>query len=150
MRRAVTFMALLGAALVAPTGEVPAAERTQAPRAAPVRLAAHFECVSDRRASLSFTIENIGRRPLAIDQDFHLSLERVVAGGHEPITMLFVFPAPGFDVIPPSEQRTFMVPVDTDEAGALDGRRLILGADVFFEGRDRPATRHFSFSGCAA
>jgi hypothetical protein len=64
------------------------------------------------------------------------------------VSQAFVFPAPGFEVITPGTEKTFLVPMGTGEEGALSARRLILGADVFFEGPKKPVTRHFSLPGC--
>ena len=126
----------------------------QGSQAAPVRLTADLACLRDGGAEVTFTIRNLGRAPLAIDTDFHLGLELVRAGGREPGPIVFVFPAPGFEVVPPGGERTFVVPMGdaepgTGEPGAdLSARRLILGAEVFFEGRTQPVRRHFSFPGC--
>ena len=125
-------------------------------QAVPARLTADLACLRDGGAGVTFTIRNLGRAPLEIDADFHLGLELVRAGGREPGPIVFVFPAPGFEVIPPGEERTFGVPMGDAEPGSgepgvdLSARRLILGAEVFFEGRDRPVRRHFSFPGCPA
>ena len=126
----------------------------QGSQAAPVRLIADLACLRDGGAEATFTIRNLRRAPLTIDGDFHLGLEPVRAGGRAPGPIVFVFPAPGFGVIPPGEERTFVVPMGDAEPGSgepgvdLSARRLVLGAEVFLEGRDRPVRRHFSFPGC--
>lgn len=137
-----------GAALASPPD---AAHRSQP---APVRLFADLECASGGGANVTFTVRNVGRQTLTIDNDFHLFLDKVETGVREPVSAVFVFPAPEFQVIAPGAAKTFLVPMGTgeeDEPGAdLSARRLLLEAEVFFEGRDKPVRRHFSFAGCAA
>ena len=127
----------------------PAEARTQA---APVKLSADLACAPGGGANVTFTLSNVGKRTLAIEDDFHLFLDKVVPGGREPVSAVFVFPAPEFEVIPPGTAKTFLVPIGTgegDEPGVdLGARRLLLEAEVFFEGREQPVRRHFSFAGC--
>jgi hypothetical protein len=130
----------------------PADARTQA---APVRLLADLTCASDGGANVTFTVRNLGHRTLTIENDFHLFLDKVGPGGRESAIAAFVFPAPGYEVIAPGAATTFVVPMGTpDEEGELgvdlSARRLLLEAEVFFVGRDKPARHLFSFEGCAA
>jgi hypothetical protein len=123
--------------------------RTQA---APVRLLADLTCAQGGGANVTFTVRNLGNRTFTIENDFHLFLDKVGPGGRESVSAVFVFPAPGFEVIPPGEQKTFLVPIGTAEEGEpgadLSARRLLLEAEVFFEGREKPVRRLFSFEGC--
>jgi hypothetical protein len=132
----------------------PADVRTQA---APVRLLADLTCVARGGADVTFTVRNLGHQTLTIENDFHLFLDKVdPPGGRESVSAVFVFPAPGFDVIPPGKKTTFLVPIGTAEEGEprpgedLSARRLLLEAEVFFEGREQPVRRLFSFEGCPA
>jgi hypothetical protein len=124
-------------------------------QATPVRLQAELACLPTGGASVTFTVANIGRRPLAIDQDFHLELTVVRSGGPEPAGAAFVFPIPELALIQPGAQSTFVVPIgDAIEPGEpgtdLSGRRILLEAEVFFEGRRKPVRRVFSFRACRA
>jgi hypothetical protein len=134
----------------------PAAARSPAgvhSQAVPVKLLADLECAPVRGAEATFTIRNIGKRPLTLI-DFHLELTKVVAGGQQGVGVLFVFPAE--PRIAPGEEQKFLLEIGTpfeDDPGVdlSDARRLILGAEVFFVERTRPAVvRHFSFPGCGS
>ena len=130
-----------GAALASPTAAV---HRSQA---APVKLAANLECVPGE-ANATFTVRNLGSRTLTIEDDFHLFLFKVGPGGRELVSFAYVWPAPGFEVIAPGAAKTFLdlgLPMGTDD---LSARRLLLEAEIFFEGSDQPARRFFSFPGC--
>ena len=120
----------------------------------PVKLSADLECAPGGGANVTFTVRNIGKRTLTLEDDFHLFLDKVGPGGREPVIAAFVFPAREFKVIAPKAAKTFLVPMGTGEEGEpgvdLSARRLLLEAEVFFEGRDKPVRRHFSFEGCAA
>ena len=65
-----------------------------------------------------------------------------------------MFPAPGFNVIPPDERRTFLLTFGTEfpeaeEPGVdMSGHRLLLRAEVFLEGRAQHVTQVFTFPGC--
>ena len=135
---------IAGAALASP-----ADARTQA---APVRLLADLTCPAGGGVDVTFTVRNLGKRTLTIENDFHLFLDKVGPRGRESVSAVFVFPAPGFQVIPPGEKKTFLVPIGTAEEGDpgadLSARRLLLEAEVFFEGREKPVRRLFSFEGC--
>ncbi len=82
----------------------------------------------------------------------HLYLARVRPGGPELATILFMWPAPSFKVIRPSQSQTFMTgPVFLDESGSgadLSTRRLLLEVEVWFEGREQPVRRIFSLPSC--
>jgi len=154
MRRT-RLMALVGALLLVLVAGAaltrPADARTQA---APVRLLADLTCAPGGGANVTFTVRNLGHRTLTIKNDFHLFLDKIGPGGRESAMAAFVFPAPDFEVIAPGAAKTFLVPMGTAEAGEpgvdLSARRLLLEAEVYFEGRDKPARRLFSFEGCAA
>jgi len=147
---AVLLVATLLVALGAGTARANPADYRD--RSTPVRLFADLSCDPGGGANVTFTVRNTGKRTLTIENDFHLFLDRVGPGGREPASAVFVFPAPGFQVIAPGAEKTFLVPMGTGEAGEpgidLTARRLILEAEVFFEGRQRPVVRHFTFPGC--
>ena len=136
---------IAGAALASP-----ADARTQA---APVRLLADLTCPAGGGVDVTFTVRNLGKRTLTIENDFHLFLDKVGPRGRESVSAVFVFPAPDFAVIAPGSESTFLVPIGTAEEGEpagadLSARRLLLEAEVFFEGREKPVRRFFSFEGC--
>ena len=147
---------LLGLALCGLLIGSAATTEASAPRqAAPVKLAADLACLPGGGAEITFAVRNLGRETLTIADDLHLALGAVRCGGQQPVTQLFVFPAPGLEVVRAGEERTFRVPVgDAVEPGEptvdLGARRLLLEAEVFVEGRAQAVTRHFSFPGCAA
>lgn len=152
MRR-VGIVVLAGALfLLLAAGAVQANPTVNRGQSAPVKLFAALACDPGGGASVTFTVRNVGKRTLAIENDFHLALVRVRPGGRELVSQVFVFPAREFQVIAPGGQKTFLVPMGTGEGGEpgidLSARRLILEAEVFFEGRREPARRHFSFPGC--
>ena len=100
---------------------------------------------------MSFTVENLGPRRLRIDPDFHLRLNATRVGD-DVGAIVFVFPAPGWDLIRPGESRTFEVDMGEASEGLpgtdLSGLRLHLEAGVWFAGRSHPAVRTFSFAAC--
>ncbi len=128
------------------------ADAAHSSQATPVRLHAALTCVSGDVVNLTFTIQNIGHRTLTIDSDMHLYFAKVTRGGPQLATILFMWPAPDFKVVPPGQSRTFMTgPVLIEEPGTQVGpsaRRLLLEAEVRFVGRDKPVRRIFSFPGC--
>lgn len=156
MKRAVMALSigLLLLALGTGTGLASPSDAAHRSQPAPVRLFADLECASGGGANVTFTVRNIGKDTLTIENDFHLFLDKVGPGGREPVSAVFVFPAPEFQVIAPGAAKTFLVPIGTGEEGEpgadLSARRLLLEAEIFFEGRDRPVLRHFSFAGCPA
>jgi len=121
---------------------------------APVKLLADLACAPGGGANVTFTVRNVGIRRLTIKDDFHLFLDKVGTGGREFVIAAFVFPAPEFQVIAPGAKKTFLVPMGTGEEGEpgvdLSARRLLLEAEVFFEGLRKPARGLFSFEGCPA
>src|SRR5215207_2627054 len=135
-----------GASLASPIAVVHQSQPTR------VKLLADLECAPGGGANVTFTVRNIGNRTLTIEDDFHLFLDKLGPGGREPAVAVFVFPAREFEVIAPGAAKTFLVPMGTGEEGEpgveLSARRLLLEAEVFFEGRDKPVRRHFSFEGC--
>jgi hypothetical protein len=118
------------------------------------KLMADLACRSSGGADVTFTIQNRGRDALHIDGDIHLTLEVRRSGEPPSGTAVFVFPAPGFDVIPVGESRTFLIPMgdaipEAEIPGTdLSGIRLRLEAEVWFAGRDRPVRRDFAFPAC--
>ena len=120
--------------------------------ATPVKLSTDLTCASGGGAIVTFTIRNLSQRTLEIEDDFHLLLGAVTLRGLALRSEVFVFPAPGFDVIAPDAEQTFVIPMGTAEGGEpgvnLHALRLILRAQVWFEEQDRPITRYFSFPGC--
>jgi hypothetical protein len=150
-------MRIMTAAAVVMSVGVLAQAAHAAPRsqAAPARLMATLTCLTSGGASVRFSIANLGRRPVAIDQDFHLELTVVRSGGPEPAGLAFVFPIPDLAVIGPGARSTFLVPIgDAIEPGEvgldLSGHRILLEAEVFLEGRRKPVVRLFSFRACPA
>ncbi len=118
----------------------------------PINLSADLRCASGGGAVITCTIRNLSQRTLEIKDDFHLLLRAVKLRGQALRSEVFVFPAPGFDVIAPGAEQTSIVPMGTAEAGEpevdLHALRLILEAQVWFEGQNRAITRYFSFPGC--
>ena len=145
-----------GVALASPAAaKSPAGVHSQG---VPVKLLADLECDPDGGAFVTFTIRNIGKRPLTLI-DLHLELTKVEAGGQQGVGVLFVFPAQ--PRIAPGEEQKFLLEIGTplvegDRGVDLsDARRLILGAAAFFEiekGIRSAAVRqrHFSFLGCGS
>ena len=120
--------------------------------AAAVRLRATLTCSTGGGASIDFTVRNVGPRTVHIDPDFHLQLEPVRPGPVDSGVVLFVFPAPGWDRIPPGEERTFLLTAGEPFEGLpgtdLSGARLLLSAEVYLRGRPHPAVRTFAFPAC--
>jgi hypothetical protein len=118
---------------------------------AAVRLFADVDCLRTGGAHIAFTIENVGPRRVRIDPDFHLRLNATRVG-EDVGAIAFVFPAPGWDVIPPGEARTFQIDLGEAFEGLpgtdLSGLRLHLEAEVWLAGRPNPAVRTFSFPAC--
>jgi len=135
-------------------GAVSASPTTAKTQAAPVRLSAELVCADGGGANVTFTVRNVSKGTLTINDDFHLFLDKVGRGGRQPSIAAFVFPAPEFKVIAPGTRKTFLVPMGASEEGEpgvdLAAKRLLLEAEVFFEGRKHPARRLFSFPGCGA
>jgi hypothetical protein len=131
----------------------PDAALAGAGRPSPVRLVADLTCVAGGGVEVTFTVRNLGRESVEIEPDFHLTLTAVRSSGRNPIAIVFVFPAPGFDVIAAGDQSTFRVPIATAEPGdptaVLEARRLLVEAEVFLAGREHPARRVFAFPGCS-
>jgi hypothetical protein len=137
------------ASVAAPVGVAASAQ------GAPVRLTAELACLPTGGATVTFSVQNLGRTTLRMADDFHLELTAVRRGGAESTLIAFVFPIPELAVIEPGGKSTFIVPmgdaIEEGEVGAdLSGRRLVLEAEVFFEGRPKPARRVFSFPACPA
>jgi hypothetical protein len=101
---------------------------------------------------MDLSIRNVGPRTVRISPDFHLQIEPVRPGPIDEGMVLFVFPAPGWDVIRPREQVTFSltpgVPEPGEEPTDLSGSRVLMEAEVYLDGRVHPAVRTFSFPGC--
>lgn len=120
-------------------------------RGAGVRLSADLACFDSGGVHISFTIENLGPRRIRIDPDFHLIL-RARRVGDDVGAIAFVFPAPGFDVVPSGESRTFELDLGEAFEGLpgtdLSGLRLHLEAEVWLRGRSNPAVRTFSYPAC--
>jgi hypothetical protein len=126
-----------------------------ASQATPVRLSAQLTCLAAGGATVTFSVANIGRQPVVIDEDFHLGLTVVRPRGPEPAGLAFVFPIPELAVIGPGARSTFLVPIgdaiEPGESGVdLSGRRVLLEAEVFLEARRKPVARLFSFRACPA
>lgn len=120
--------------------------------AAAVRLRTTLTCIAGGGAAIDFTVRNVGPRTVHIDPDFHLQLEPVRPGPVDSGVVLFVFPAPGWERIPPDEERTFLLtagePFDGLPGTDLSGARLLLSAEVYLRGRPHPAVRTFAFPAC--
>lgn len=145
----VTVLVLVAFVAVAPQGGL-----AQARQGARLRLSSDLACLSEGGAEITFVIANRGREAVVLDGDFHLFLEKVTAGGREPAGAAFVFPIPELQTIEPGGASTFRVPIGDAGEGEpgtdLSGRRLILEAEVFLEGQERPVRRLFTFPGCNA
>jgi hypothetical protein len=116
-----------------------------------VRIGADVTCLTDGGIAIDLTVENRGSRVAHIDPDLHLLVE-AVRRGRQPGVVLFVFPAPGFDVIPPGESRTFLLtagePFEGEPAIDFSGSRVLIEVEVWLRHRAHPATRTLSFSAC--
>jgi hypothetical protein len=143
MRRSVAIV-LAAAAFMAVASPASAAP----PR---VTVSAEVRCLDDGGIAIDLTFTNTGRRVARIDPDFHLLIE-AVRQGRQPGTVLFVFPAPGFDRIPPGESRTFLLtagePFEEVPATDLSGSRIIIDVEVWLRGREHPMTRTLTYPGC--
>ena len=119
-----------------------------------INLMPSLTCADTGGAEVDLTIRNDGRTERRLVGDFHLFLTAVRKGGLQPLGALFVFPAPGFNVIPAGEERTFILTFGTaspeaEEPGVdLSARRLLLVVEVFVDGRDHKIERTFTFTGC--
>ncbi|HEX6579590.1 MAG TPA: hypothetical protein VF195_01785 [Actinomycetota bacterium] len=117
-----------------------------------VSVSAELRCLEGGGIGIDLTIENTGRRIARIDPDFHL-LVQTIRKGRQPGVVLFVFPAPGFDRIPPGESRTFLLtagePFEGEPAIDFSGPRIILETEVWLRGRDNPVVRTLTYPGCA-
>jgi hypothetical protein len=157
MRRAGLMMLLLGTLLLALAGgaalasPAAAAHRSQA---APVKLSAtNLKCVRGEAIVEPFTIRNLGKRTLTVDDErfgIRLFLFTVGPGGRELVGITGVVPAPGSEVIEPGTAETFLdlgLLMGPDD---LSARRLLVEAENFFVGREKPVRHLFSFPGCNA
>src|SRR3712207_282960 len=147
------LITLVAASLVVLIAGVALAKAADAQtQAAPVRLLADLSCPPAGGADVTFTVRNLGKRTLTIENDFHLVLDEVEPGGGEFVGAVFVFPVPELAVIASGGKSTFLVPIGTAEGGELgvdlSARRLLLEAEVFFEEREKPVRRLFSFEEC--
>ena len=141
------LLLVAGAALARPVDSQTQAFRTS--------LLADLTCARGGGANVTFTVRNLGNRPIRIKDDFHLVLEKVEPGGRELVGAVFVFPVPEFALIAPGSASTFVVPIGTKDPGQTgvnlrNARRLLLEAEVFFKGREQPVRRQFSFAGCGS
>ena len=109
-------------------------------------------CADGGGAHLTLTVANEGTRRLVIDPDLHLRFEIVGSGGRRPGVIIFLFPAPGWDRIPPGEQRTFLIDLGTPFEGEpgldLSGGRLLLEVQIWLRGMERPWERTTTFPPC--
>ena len=117
-------------------------------QATPVKMSASFDC-NEFEIQITFTIANVGKEILDIT-DFHLLLAAVGPDGPTPLGFLHITPAPEFDKISPGEEATFLLPFSREgEPEDAEYRRLVVGAEILFEGRDKPVIRHFTFAPCS-
>ena len=143
LRRMVALVVVMGLSLATVAGA------TAAP--AP-RMSAELTCLRDGGAQVTFTVTNTGRSTILVE-DLHFYLSAVRQHGAEGVGAVFVTPAPDFAVVPAGQSRTITIGFgDFREEGEpppdLSGQRLVLGTDVFLDGRNQPLTRHFSFPAC--
>jgi hypothetical protein len=121
--------------------------------AAPPRVAvsAEVRCLGEGGIAIDLTFENTGRRTARIDPDFHVLIE-TVRKGRQPGAVLFVFPAPGFDRIPPGESRTFLLtagePFEGVPAMDFSGSRIVLEVEVWLRGREHPVSKTLTYPAC--
>jgi hypothetical protein len=117
-----------------------------------LRVRAVVSCLAEGGIGIDLTLTNRGSHVARIDPDLHLLIEAVRAGGRQPGVVLFVFPAPGFDRIPPGQSRTFLLtagePFEGEPAIDFSGRRILIEVEVWLRGRQHPVTRTLSFPGC--
>jgi hypothetical protein len=129
-----------------------ASAQPAAGRPAAVRLRATLACIEGGGAWIGFTVRNVGPRTVRIDPDFHLQLEPVRPGPVDTGSVLFVFPAPGWERIPSGEERTWVLSIGEPFEGLpgvdYSGARLLLSAEVYLRGRPHPAVRTFAFEAC--
>jgi hypothetical protein len=143
MRRfiAATVVATAFTAIASPVGAAP-------PR---VAVSAEVRCLDGGGIAIDLTFENTGRRVARIDPDFHVLIE-TIRQGRQPGTVLFVFPAPGFDRIPPGESRTFLLtagePFEGEPATDFSGSRVIIEVEVWLRGREHPVSKTLTYEGC--
>jgi len=121
--------------------------------AAPPRVAvtAEVRCLDAGGISIDLTFENTGRSVARIDPDFHVLIE-TIRNGRQPGAVLFVFPAPGFDRIPPGESRTFLLtagePFEGEPATDFSGSRIVIEVEVWLRGREHPVSRTLTYPAC--
>lgn len=141
-----TLATTLTAALLLMPGIAHAARPPQ------VSIHADVSCLAAGGLGIELRIENRGDRVARIDPDVHLLIETVRRGGRQPGVILFVFPAPGFQRIPPGESRTFLLtagePFDGQPAIDFSGRRILIEVEVWLSGRSHPVRRTLSFPAC--
>lgn len=109
-------------------------------------------CATGGGADLTLTIANDGHHRVIIDPDIHLQLDAVGPGGRRSGVVAFVFPAPGWDEIPPGQERTFLIDLGTafegDPGLDLSGARLLLDVQVWLRGMERPVEGITTFPAC--
>jgi hypothetical protein len=123
--------------------------------AAPPRVAvsAEVRCLEAGGIAIDLTFENTGRRTARIDPDFHVLIE-TIRRGPQPGAVLFVFPALGFDRIPPGESRAFLLtagePFEGEPATDFSGSRIIIEVEVWLRGREHPVSKTLTYPACPA
>jgi hypothetical protein len=122
--------------------------------AAPPRVAvdAEVRCLEAGGIAIDLTFENTGHRTARIDPDFHVLIE-TVRKGRQPGAVLFVFPAPGFDRIPPGESRTFLLRAGEPFEGQpidFSGSRIVIEVEVWLRGREHPVMKTLTYPACPA
>lgn len=139
----VTVALLALTPLMRPAAAAPAARLAIEPR---------LTCANGGGAHLALTIVNDGTRRVTIDPDLHLRLEIVGPHGRRPGVIIFLFPSPGWDRIPPGGERTFLIDLATPFEGEpgldLRGARLLLEVQIWLRGASRPWERTQTFPAC--
>jgi len=111
-----------------------------------------LECADGGGARLTLVVANEGVHPVVIDPDLHLLLEIAGSQGRRPGVIVFLFPAPGWNRIPPGETRTFLIDLGTPFEGEpgldLSGGRLLLEIQIWLRGVAHPWERMRTFPAC--
>lgn len=118
----------------------------------PVRFRGELECLEQGGATFHLTVRNPGTKPLDIKNDFHVTTERIRAKARRVLVVLFVFPAPTHEVIPPGEERTFLLGIGDgiDDAEPMDlrAKSIRIETEFWFENHGHVYRRYMSFPGC--
>jgi hypothetical protein len=146
VKRLSPLVAVLALILSGPLVPVSAQPRAK------LRIEPLLTCADGGGAHLVLTVANEGGRQVVIDPDLHIVLEIAGRHGRRPGVIIFLFPARGWDRVPPGEERTFLVDLGTPFEGEpgidLSGARLFLEVQVWLRGFEAPWERVTTFAAC--